>query len=254
MSVNRIVFGAASGGSINVTGSVQTLQIPSVNGLSVTSTGAVKNIMSTNWTSAAAIMVPFVGSISIKGSATFTLDARSVHSIHVGGTLQGSTITLSSGGTLDLAMLSAGSITDSTINAAGSLGMISAVMLVNSKIEAGIGTLAADQALPATASDFADPNAFIGGVMLRKAKGVVSDVNSTIAAATINHLSLSNIQYANGGKTFGVGSMNVKAFTAINPVNGKMFTFKKLASSTATAAADFAGIGLNPRDFVIQIV
>ena len=251
-SINKITLGASDANAINVGGTLNSLQLGTANGLTLTAAGLVKNISVTNWASSGTLTAPVFGSIKIKGDATFALNAGSVHSIRVSGNLHDSVLTFTVGGSLDLGSLSAGSLTNTLINAAGNLGSISAVTLLNSQIDAGVVTLPAGQGLAASASDFAS-QASITSVTLKKLKGVSSDVNSNISAAIINRLSLGTVQFANNGTPFGVAAIVLNSITATDPSTGKSFSFKKL-TDPAVVTADFAAKAINPQDFVIRIL
>ena len=225
------------------------LQSAPSSGVAVTSDGPIKSINANKWNSTSAISAPSVNAITIKGNASFGLTVGTVHSIKVFGTLSNSTFTLS-GAALDLATLTAGHITGTTINAAGNLGSIAAATLTNSSIEAGVGILPSGQALPAFPGDFTTQST-IASVTLKK--GPAAFAGSDIAAATIKRLSLATVQFGNNGSPFGVAAVDIGSITAVNPTTGKSFTFRKLTSEDIVTA-DLSAKGISPQDFVLRIV
>jgi hypothetical protein len=247
--VNRIVLGSANAASISVGGAIQMLQINSVAGASLTAAGPIHAIQAVSWTSADIISAPSINAITIKGNATLNVSTAILHSLKVHGMLSNSTLTLTAGGALDVAMLSAGSISDSVINATGNLGTITTATLVNSQIYAGVATLAT---LPSAASDFSSAS-FINNVTLKKVAGVESDVNSSIAATLIKHVALANVQTNNNGTPFGLAATSISSLSLINPATGKSVSLSKLLSEDIVTA-DLAAKGITPQDFVIRIV
>lgn len=213
-------------GAISISGSLGKVMVASVNN--------------------ANIVADSVGNFVIHNNAVFTLNAGTLHALKVGGILQNSTITLTSGGTLDLANLSAVQIANTAINTTGNIGTITALSLLNSQIGAGVST-----PLPSVSSDFTQ-QASIANIMLKRHNGA-SDTNSTIAAAVINKLQLAQVQFDNGGAPFGVAAHTLNTVSLVVPASGKVATFHRV-NSQATATADLASDNIAPQDFVLRIV
>ncbi|HET6249755.1 MAG TPA: fibronectin type III domain-containing protein, partial [Tepidisphaeraceae bacterium] len=249
-SINRLSLGSVNGSTVNVGGGVGTLKIPSVTGLALTSAGAIKNINATTWMSSQPINAPSIGTITINGTAQLDLATAAVRAIHVKGVLQNSTFALSGGGIQDLAMLSAGAISNTDIDAAGNLGSITAGALDNSQILAGTGISAATAFPPVSAFPAA---ATIAAVHLKKIKGAMSMVNSSIAASRINTLALANVQFSNNGVSFGVEANAIASLSSVNSANGKPFTLTKLTSADVVTT-ELSAKGVSAQDFKIDIV
>jgi fibronectin type 3 domain-containing protein len=248
-SVNRITLGSANAGSISVGGPVQTLSVISVTGLSVTASGAIRTISSKAWNSSDVISAPSINAINITGPATLNVSTAILHTLHVKGALTNSTFTLSGAGALDIAMLAAGSVAGTTVNASGNIGKISTSTLSASQIYAGIASLAT---LPSMASDFS-ASAFINAVNLKKVKGSASLISSSIAASLIKHVALGNVQFSNSAVPFGVVAQDIVSLSLVDPTSGRNDTFTKLTSQDVVTA-DLAAKGLSTQDFVIRIV
>ncbi|HWE04593.1 MAG TPA: Ig-like domain-containing protein [Tepidisphaeraceae bacterium] len=247
-SVGKVILGAANASTFSV-GALQTLQVGSASGVTITSAGPIKTITAGTWNSTAAVTAPIVNAITIKGAASFDLNVGAIHAIKIFGALSDSIFTLTGGG-LDLATLSAGQIIATTINSAGSLGSISAAALTNSTLNAGIAPLSSGQNLPASPADFAAQST-IAAVTIKKGPAAFAD--SDISAATIKKLSLGAIQFANNGAPFGVAAMDIASITSVDPSTGKSFTFKKLTSEDIVTA-DLTAKAIVPQDFVLRIV
>ena len=125
-SLNKLVLGAANAATMSVGGALQTLQIGTATGASLSAVGPVHSIAAGSWNGSGAISAPSITSINIKGNATFNVSTAAIHSVKIRGTLSSSQFTLTTVGGLDLATLTAGAISGTTINAAGDLGNISA--------------------------------------------------------------------------------------------------------------------------------
>ena len=129
-------------------------------------------------------------------------------------------------------------------------GSITAATLTNSQIYAGgLNPLAA---FPPAASSF-PAVATITSVNLKKIRGVFSDVNSSIAASHITHLSLGTVEFDNGGIAFGVEANVIQLLSAVDPTTGKPFTFTRLTSAQVVTD-DLLNKGVTPQDFAIEII
>jgi fibronectin type 3 domain-containing protein len=244
-SVSKISLGSASAANITIGGALGLLQVPSVSGLTLAASGAIRSILSTTWASGQPITAPSIGTITIKDSAQLDISTSTIRSLRVNGTLHDSTFTLTGGGAHDLPVLFAGSINNTAIISSGSLGTISAASLVNSRIYAGAGSQAA---FPPVSSF--PTNASIAAIVLRKIRGAVSFTNSSIAASRITRLSLGNIQFSNGGLGFGAQATTIGVLSGADSSTGQAFTFARLTSG-ATVTADFASKKISPQDFEV---
>lgn len=250
-ALNKLILGSANNAALSVNGPLGNVQINSANHVSLSAMGAIRNIQANVWSSAGLISAPSIANINIKHDASFALSSGIVHSIHVGGSLHDSTLTLTAPGALDLTTLSVGGMTNSTLSSAGNLGQISAGSLLDSDIYAGARP-AAGQALPALASDFT-AQAFIRSVSLRKHKGITSDVNSSIAADQLNNLSLGVVQFANNGTPFGVAAQFINSIAFTESSTGKSFVLRKLNDPNAVAGL-LSSKGITPQDFALRIL
>jgi hypothetical protein len=250
-SANRIALGSASSATITVGGGLAMLAVPSVSDLTLTAGGVIRNIKANTWSSSQPITAPSIGSINIKGAAQLNVVAAALRALHVGGSLNNATFSLSGVGISDLATLTAGAISGTIIDSAGNIGSISTSALDNSQIYAGAGASGA-VAFPPVSSAF-PAAAVIANINLRKIRGAISMVNSSIAAFKINSLSLGVVQFNNSGKAFGVEAANIAALRATDSSSGRSFAFTRLTSA-AIVAGDLAAKGISPRDFMIEIV
>jgi fibronectin type 3 domain-containing protein len=249
-SAKRILLGSVSAAAITIGGALGTLQVGAATGASLTSAGPIRSLIANTWSSNQLISASSINSINVKGDAKIDLVAGALRALHVRGSLHDSTITLSAAGTMDLALLTAGSIADTAIDSAGNLGAIVSATLDNSQIYAGTG-ITTLHAFPPLSSGFPTAAA-INSVTLRKIRGVNSFVNSNLAASTIRHLSLGAVQFNNGGKAFGIEASLINLLSATDPSTGKAFAFATL-NSNSQVAGDFAAKGITPQDFNIVI-
>lgn len=226
------VTGAAQGVSISTTGTTgaSTLNITGhggngvVNIAGLTTDGSLRAVNGPN--------TALTGADTINGSiGALTLDS-----------LTGSTFTASSIGRLVVR----GAIGSSTIRVSGNIASITAGSIINSKIYAGVGTLAALQNLPASLSDFAAAAA-ISSVKV----GRGGFANADIAAQTLGNLSLGTIQTSNGGTAFGVAGHSLRSLTGI--AGGKHLRLQRIATQ-ADVTSQLAKEGVALQDMVIRIV
>ena len=101
---------------------------------------------------------------------------------------------------------------------------------------AGVADLPSGQVLPGSAADFSAA-ATLTSLKLRTVKGAASFIDSAIAAATINNLTLGTIQTANGGTPFGVAAHAIFTATGTDAATGKAFRLRK--PTAAMTAGDF---------------
>lgn len=194
-----------------------------------------------------------IAQLHVTQDAGITINAPALGSLYVGGTLHDSTFTLTSpfaAGALDLAQLNVvGAMSNVVIASAGSVGGVAALDMLSDTINAGIGTLAPGQVLPAL-GDFV-ANASIRSVRLQQPLLSNSFATSTIAAYQIGTLALGRIQSANGGLAFGVGAHDVGALLG-SILPPRTFGLRKLTSA-AVVQAQVSAQRLNLGDFAIQI-
>lgn len=242
-SISNGTLAAPSVGSIVTTGDFS-------DGVSLTGTGVDLNKFQAGSVSGGTWLVAgSIKSISDKGNFSATIDAGSITTLNVKGGISNGGLQLTASGA-DLKTLTVGGgISSSEINAAGSLGNLSAANLSSSEIYAGVGNLVVGQVLPNFATDFITTQS-IASVKLKNAgAGAASFTNSNIAAANIAKLQLGTLQTSNGGNVTGVATEHLKLFTAIA---NKKFTLKNLDNSanlTSILTADGVTLG----DFVIKL-
>lgn len=209
------------------------------------------NVGAIGSTSAASLTASTVGRISVARDAVIDLTTATVQSFTVKGSLHDSTLALSGSG-VDLKSLTAGTVADTTIRSAGSIGAIAAGQMSGDRIYAGIGTLSGGRTLPTTAADFVAPAA-ISSIRVKKGKATATFSNTAIAASSIGNASFGSIAMANGGTTFGLASRSVRTVSGADSATGKAFHLGKLTAPTDTAAF-LAQQGITPQDFVIRII
>lgn len=209
------------------------------------------NVGAIGSTSAATLTASTVGHISVAHDAVLDLTTAAVQSFAVKGSLHGSTLTLSGTGN-DLKSLTAGTLVDTTIRSAGSIGTIAAGQMTGDKIYAGIGTLSGNQTLPAAASDFVTA-ATISTIRVKKGKASATFSDTAIAASSIGNASLGSVGLSNGGRTFGLASRNIRTVTGADATSGKAFRLTKLTTPTDTAAL-LTQQGITPQDFVVRLI
>jgi fibronectin type 3 domain-containing protein len=249
-TIKRVNLGSAVAATMTVGGNLSNFHANTINGASLVVTGNIGILVVGNWTSNQAISAASISSINITGNAELNVTAGTLRSLHVGKTLQNSTLILSDAGVRDLTTLSAATIQSSQIDAAGNIGTITASVLDDSQIYAGTGANGPmafppiGTAFPATAS--------IANITLRTRKGVFSDIGSDIAASQIQNLNLGNIQFNNGGTPFGVQALSIKMLSGSNP-SVRPFIFRNLTSA-AIVSADFSAKQITPEDFTVAFM
>ena len=212
-SVNSISSGSATDWGLNVTQSVNSIQLAG-GGLS-----------------GGAITLGSVGTFNIKGSV-FDSDTELT------------------GSGLDLKTLSVGgSINGSLFNAAGSYGKINADALINTRIYAGVGNLAANQVFVANLAQFVSQQS-IGALSLRSHRRDGSFTNSDVAAANLGKISLGVLQTSNGGTPTGVAAESIATLTG---VANKAFTLTRLTPAD-DGTAKLTALGVVLGDFLINLL
>lgn len=223
-----------------------------------TITGAAQGITiaTTGTTGASTLTITGRGAVSVGGLATdgslraingtsTVLNGNDTINGAIGSltlaSLSGSTLSASSIGRLVVR----GAIDSSTIRVGGNIASISAGSITNSKIYAGVGTLAAGQNLPAALSGFAAPAAITA---VKVGRGGFA--NSDVAAETLGNLSLGTIQTSNNGTAFGVAGHSLRSLTGV--AGGKHLRLQKIATETdVTSQAAKEGVAF--QDLVVDI-
>lgn len=166
-----------------------------------------------------------VGHLTVQLSAEVRINAASIDSIFTAGLLS------------------------VALNTTGSINSITASILVNSDIYAGVGTLAAGDPLPESSADFTNPNARIGSIKLLQVPRMSSFSNNAIAAAALGHLDFSVTAFANNGMVQGLAAQSIASFSGIDLVTKHAFSLSHPVSLNGLINEN-----INPADFVLRIV
>lgn len=271
-AASNIMLGNVAGGAITFGSSSQPVDIRlrNVTNESLDSAQPIGLLQVGEWvtTNAATpgqISAPAIGSIqasddfspnlTISAGGLESFDARNI----IGGawTVSGSigSVVVDLNATLSISAATLGSISalntlSVVLDTTGDINSIAAGSLLNCTIEAGVGALPPDQRLPDSASEFANPDARIGSVMLYpRVSTVIGFMNSSIAAPMLGSLSFQRIEFANGGMVQGLAADSIRSFSGIDTVTQKLFSLRKPVSLTALAAD-----GISTTDFVLQII
>lgn len=263
-AINKIDVSALTGGTITtavtdpVTG--QPVTDP-VTGLPVTTStpatftsGAIGSITVTGNLGLNITSSGTIGNVKVGGNLTGSITADQIKGLTVNGNVDGSKITLNQSlvrNRTDLGRLTVrGTVSNTTVNSAGSIGPVSAGALSNDNLYAGVIFATGNTTgLPATLSELPS-QASIKSVTAR------STAVTNIAAFTVGRLSLGSLNTANtttAGTRFGVAGASVAGVTGTASVNGKRFRIGKL-NNQASAQTALSKAGLSSTDFVIVIV
>lgn len=192
--------------------------------------------------------------IKVAGNATFSLLAKSVQSVTVGGSLTGTEFVFANstqGSATDLGTLSVkGAITGLKIISGGSLGNISAAKLVNSTIFSGVGNLGAGKPLPTSTADYVADNQ-INSIKLKKVAGAVSFSGSEVSAENLGSLVLGGVLLSNGGTAFGLSAMKYSFLSFAAGASGKTIKLNNVTSQSQVTAA-LSNVNLH--DFEVNVV
>jgi RHS repeat-associated protein len=215
--------------SLTVTGSVDGSAITA--GASIGSVSVGGAVTGGTWT-----LTGSADAISIRGSDAGSLSASSVRSLHVGGSLTGSNLSLTGTGTnaIDLTSLTVtGSVTDSVITAAASIGAATVGGMSGSTLFAGV--TAGTTGLPTAASELTAGTAIRSFDDLGRSPFADSDV----AAYTIGSATLRDVTTDNGGTIFGVAGHAVGVFALDQPKAKPLrYAGKQLTGSLTTLGGD----------------
>ena len=153
-----------------------------------------------------------IGTVTVNGSAAGSLTAAAVRSMHVRSDLSGAALTLTGTAGTDLTALTVGgTITGSTIRAAGSVGSVRTAAMINSTLFAGVSPTTT--ALPTAAAEFAAAADILSFTVTGLPGGATSFADSDVAAATLRQVSVRQVDTANGGVPFGFVADALASFT-----------------------------------------
>ena len=227
--------GDITGGTWNLAGNVGTISTGTISGLTASIGGTI-------------------GAMNVSHDASMNLTAGAINSINIRGTLSGSRLALINPltRTPDLGSLTVGgNILTTNIRSIGSIGSVSATLMHDSQVYAGLVNLPDGQTLPQLPSDFSN-TAQIGSISLRRSASA-SFANGDIAAYLIGNASLGSVAMANGGVSFGLAAHQIKALTLTDQATGKTVHSGNVVS-TASFNAFLAAKGITQQDFVVRII
>jgi hypothetical protein len=183
-----------------------------------------------------------VETLQVKGIASGTVTAESIHTLSVAKSISSATITLTDPGTLkapDLFSLSVGgAFADSVLRSAGDINAIHVGAIDGSTIFAGVSSSVTG--LITNASDFttaAEIVSFtVGGV-----RGNTFDVtNSDIAAEVLGKVIVQRVDTSNSGTPFGFSTTALASFTDSEPHVATIHYTPAKSASVLNFAGDFA--------------
>jgi hypothetical protein len=243
--------------------SITALRVPGpfAANLSLTSTGldlstaALGNVTGGTWTLAgragrlaatstaggwSATVAGAVTSVATSGDLAGSLAAGSIASLAVGRDLSAATLTLTTaaGKGYDLTALRvAGTVSDSTVRSAGSVGAVVVGAVRDSTIFAGVA--AGVTGLPTAASDLTAAvrlNVFtVTGV-----RGASADVAaSDVAAGTVGQVRVTGVDTANGGTPFGFAATSLAAYNDVEPGKKAYVWTAREGAAALTTAGDY---------------
>ena len=156
-----------------------------------------------------------VNAVTVNGSAAGSLTAGSIRSMHVKSNLS-ATVNLTAANATDLTALTVGgTIANSTIRTAGSVGTVRTAAVTGTTFYAGIAP--AVTALPTTAADFAAAADILSFTVTGLPGGASSFADSDVAAAALGRVTVKDVNTANGGTPFGFASRSLALFTDAEP-------------------------------------
>ena len=214
------VGGALSGGTWTVAGGVNSITAGSTDAAwSATVTGAVN-------------------SVAVNGAASGSLTAASVGALRVRGDLTNATVKLTAAGTDVRSLTVGGSITGSTIAAAGSVGAVRARAMLDSTLTAGVASTVTG--LPTSAADFATTASIASFTLTGLPANAASFAGSDVAAATLGRVAVRNVTTANNGTPFGFAADTLASITDAEPGVATFRWTPKEPTSKLTFAGDLA--------------
>lgn len=223
-----------TGSAGGLLGAVSSLTVGDVSNVSIDSAGAIAKVTAKRWLGGT-IAADSIGAFSVTGASglagnlTANVDTRSIKSISVKGDMTDSIVTLSQAfnpltpKVSALGSLTVGGHLDSTeVRSAGNIGSVTAGVIRDSVIFAGVKDTVTE--LPAGAADFsvADPallpkiaSVTAKGLAVRGQPAEVGFVNSVVGAWTISKASLKTVQTdnsANANRVLGLAGHTVGAY------------------------------------------
>ena len=141
-------------------------------------------------------------------------------------------VTLTGAGTDLRSLVVGGSITGTTIRAAGSVGTVRTRAMLSSSLLAGVtGTT-----LPTTAADFASTASILSFTVTGSG---ASFADSDVAAAALGRVAVRQVTTANNGTPFGFASRTLASFTDAEPGVATFRWTPREPTSKLTFAGDF---------------
>jgi hypothetical protein len=175
-----------------------------------------------------------VGAATFRDVSAATITAPGITRLTVGGSIVGSTLSLEEPFNPVLPALGTlavrGTIANSRISAAGSIGSVRAAGLIDSGIYAG--TTGAEP-FPSTAASYAS-DAAIRSVALKSATDAAFQ-NAVVAARRLGRINLGVVNTADNGTPFGVAADTIATLTATAPTGEKLKLLKLDDPSALTA-------------------
>ena len=244
-------------GTLSAPGGISRLSLLSANNGSIVLGGGARPEIQLGQTNNETITsaVP-IGRMQVALDAGINLTVPSMDSLTVGRGLHDGLLTFTNpqtSGGLDLGMASIGSgISNVMIRSAGNIGVISAALMLNSSVYAGVGPLPPGQRLPAAASDFISP-AVIRSLSL-SSSGVFG--NSAIAAYVLGTLRLGQI-----GAGDSIGAHRIESLSGIGKGHTKpsgqptQISFRIInISSSGQVVSGLQRNGVLTSDFLVQVL
>jgi peptidyl-prolyl cis-trans isomerase A (cyclophilin A) len=221
-------------GNLNVAGTAKSIMLHGANNGTITIGGGTQALTlkgTTAFSNESLVSAAPVNSITVPAwdggsNATSSISAPTIKTFNVKGDLANTTVHLIGAGVQLSTLKVGGAMTAVNVNASGEIKSVTARSMANSHVFAGVGTLAAGQPLPASASDLST-SALISSVSVK-----TTFSNSNIAAQSLGHLTLGTVQTSNGGTAFGVAGRSITSVTFSTDTSSKRQTLKKLAAAT----------------------
>ncbi len=196
-----------------------------------------------------------VQNLKVTGNLNSTVDVAAINQMSVTGNLASAVVqtteAYSARGSELRSLKVGGTISNSTLFAAGNVGAISAGAITGSRLYAGVAlSEAQDSALPAATSDLTGP-AKIASITL-PAGG--SFTGSLIAAYQMGTLRLGTVGTSDGGTAFGVASAKVASLRAALSSGATLALSAPQFKTAATLAAAIAAEKVTLGDFEVQFI
>jgi hypothetical protein len=155
-----------------------------------------------------------IGGIAVSGSFSGTIIAPAIRSMQVRGNLTAATLTLNGSRGIDLAALSVGgSVTNSDVRSAASIGSITVGDTVGSIFFAGISSSVT--ALPTATADFTASDQIASFTVTAPRSFANGFSSSDVAADRIGTIKVQRVLTSNGGVAFGFATTSLASFIDI---------------------------------------